>query len=188
MTETFAASQFRINENAQEAAFCKAFQSKFFLPVAFHSFRFSTRIGLSSKREPKHVPDAETAAANKTFYEYVREDDPVRGARFDTSMEATALDPTVEMSYPFNSLRDGAVLVDVGGGKGHHCRRLMGQFPKMQFIVQDHQEAVKDLGPVDLGGDENRIKWQGHNFFDPQPVKGADVYLLNSVLMDHHDE
>ncbi|RHZ46421.1 uncharacterized protein CDV56_104500 [Aspergillus thermomutatus] len=136
----------------------------------------------------QHTGGSKKLITSRTFYDYIREIDTIRGARFDTAMEATALDPSLEMTYPFASLSHGAVVVDVGGGRGHHCRRLMRQFRHIQFIVQDHEDAVKNLSPIDEAGDEHRISWQGHNFFDPQPVKGADVYLLNSVLMDHHDK
>lgn len=36
---------------------------------------------------------------------------------------------------------------------------------------------------------KSRITYQGHSFFDPQPVKDADVYLLRMILHDWpHDE
>lgn len=60
--------------------------------------------------------------------------------------------------------------------------------PKLRFIVQDlpNQEAIFDARvPSVLWF---RISFQAHDFFAPQPVKDADVYLLSSVLHDWSDE
>lgn len=35
---------------------------------------------------------------------------------------------------------------------------------------------------------EGRVTWQAHDFFQEQPTKGADVYLLRHVLHDWSDE
>jgi hypothetical protein len=96
-------------------------------------------------------------------------------------MEGTASDPFVETCFPFGNLKLGATLVDVGGGMGHHSRRLMGKFPQMRFIVQDH-EVTPDNQLA-----QGEFRWQKHDFLTPQRFRGADVYLLNNVLMDHPD-
>ena len=33
----------------------------------------------------------------------------------------------------------------------------------------------------------NRVSFQGHDFFKPQPIQGADVYFLKNVLHDWSD-
>jgi len=60
--------------------------------------------------------------------------------------------------------------------------------PKLQFIVQDQssQDAIFNARvPSDL---RSRISFQTHDFFAPQPVKEANVYLFSSVLHDWSDE
>ena len=46
------------------------------------------------------------------------------------------------------------------------------------------------MGAVDLEQSvKSRISFEGHSFFDPQPVKDADIYVLRMILHDWpHDE
>lgn len=63
---------------------------------------------------------------------------------------------------------------------------LAQAFPKLSLVVQDlphvaeeGKQYVSSLCSSDLAA---RIEFRVHNFFDPQPVKGADVYLLRQIL------
>lgn len=76
----------------------------------------------------------------------------------------------------------------VGGGGGHVCVDIATFHSKLQFIVQDQpsQETVFNSRiPSDL---RSRISFLPHDFFTPQPIKEADVYLLSHVLHDWSDE
>jgi hypothetical protein len=56
------------------------------------------------------------------------------------------------------------------------------------FSAQDSADVVmqgEEGLPADL---RERISFQTHNFFEEQPVKGADVYLLRLVLHDWSDK
>lgn len=60
----------------------------------------------------------------------------------------------------------------------------------MTFVVQDLRENV-DSGratvaqlPANIA---SRISFQEHDFFKPQPVHGAEVYLLRMILHDWPD-
>ena len=78
-----------------------------------------------------------------------------------------------------NGEGNGAVLlVDVGGGQGHYIKRFRDTFPNTpgRLILQD-LHARKDSEPVGQG-----IEFIEHNFFDPQPVKGALHLLLSPSL------
>lgn len=114
--------------------------------------------------------------------------DQTRGSRFADAMAGhynTPLDEPIENIFPFDSLHPNALIVDIGGGNGQHSMRLGTKYPGMSFIVQDHAsvvEVAQSTVPSALGG---RIQWQSHEMFAPQPVEGADVYLLSHVLMDH---
>lgn len=62
----------------------------------------------------------------------------------------------------------------------------------MNFIVQDLQENVEKgreeaerAHPPSLFA---RLTFQMHDFMQPQPVKGADSYLLRAILHDWPDE
>lgn len=77
----------------------------------------------------------------------------------------------------------------MGGSTGHASIALAQEFPDLSFIVQDLPEVVAG-GPTYLtsqgdGQDLSpRISYIAQNFFDPQPVKDADVYLLRMILHD----
>ncbi|MCJ1366857.1 hypothetical protein MMC16_005987 [Acarospora aff. strigata] len=80
-----------------------------------------------------------------------------------------------------------ATIVDVGGSSGHASIALANTFPNLQFIVQDLADTLSSsktnlasLPPAVA----SRITFQGHDFFSPQPIKDADVYLLRMIIHD----
>lgn len=80
-----------------------------------------------------------------------------------------------------------ATVVDIGGSYGSVSIAIAQKFPNVSCIVQDRKdvaEAGHKMLPVSL---ERRVSFMGHNFFDPQPVKAAAVYLLRWVLHDWPD-
>lgn len=65
---------------------------------------------------------------------------------------------------------------------------LAEAFPKLHCIVQDYaglEPQFKSICPPAL---QSRITFQQHDFFTPQPVKGASVYLLKHILHDWPDD
>ncbi|KAM3066420.1 hypothetical protein ACMFMG_012061 [Clarireedia jacksonii] len=126
-----------------------------------------------------------------SLYEYYHSVDQDRGKRFASAMAGhydSDIDKPVESIYPFAELRSGTVVVDVGGGLGQNSLRLASKYPQLSCIVQDHESVTstaKKAVPNDLLG---RVTWQAHDFYTSQPVKGADIYLISHVLMDHTDE
>ena len=90
-------------------------------------------------------------------------------------------------AFPWGS-GDELTVVDVGGGLGHVSRALVGHNPTVKCIVEDSPDVViqgQEGLPADL---QERISFQAHNFFEEQPVKGADVYLLRLVFHDWSDK
>ena len=78
--------------------------------------------------------------------------------------------------------------VKVGGSTGQASISIAREFPKLRFIVQDRPEVaaggdayIESLLDDRLAG---RIKFQPYDFFQPQHVTGADVYLLRMILHD----
>lgn len=79
-------------------------------------------------------------------------------------------------------------VVDVGGGLGHVSRALVDHNPTVKCVVEDSPDVIvqgQEGFPADL---EGRVSFQAHDFFQEQPVKGADVYLLRLVLHDWSDK
>ena len=90
-------------------------------------------------------------------------------------------------AFPWKSSGELTV-VDVGGGLGHVSRALVDHSPTVKCIVEDSPDVVVQAQeglPAEL---RERISFQAHDFFQEQPVKGADVYLLRLVLHDWSDK
>ncbi|KAF7536990.1 hypothetical protein G7054_g4069 [Neopestalotiopsis clavispora] len=81
------------------------------------------------------------------------------------------------------------VLVDVGGGFGHQCVALRARYPELQgkLVLEDLQQALEHLPPP-LATQLKGVEQVAHNFFEPQPIKGAKFYYLRQVLHDWPDE
>ncbi|PHH74763.1 hypothetical protein CDD80_2861 [Ophiocordyceps camponoti-rufipedis] len=150
------------------------------------------RTGYKVPCDPREAAFCAAFQTKLSLYEYYHTVDIGRGKRFASAMAGHydgPLDPAVETLFPFEELPGKALLVDVGGGNGQHSIRLASRFPGLTCVVQDHDNVVaaareQDSLPENVTG---RISWQAHDLYAPQPVKGADVYLLSHVLMDHTD-
>ncbi|QKX61746.1 uncharacterized protein TRUGW13939_08902 [Talaromyces rugulosus] len=94
------------------------------------------------------------------------------------------------------STSSSALVVDVGGGRGHDLQRLLHLWQGLldgnntarivaptpgQLILQDRQATL-----VNAVG-ESLIRKMAHDFFQQQPVRGARVYYLHTVLHDWPD-
>lgn len=93
----------------------------------------------------------------------------------------------IEDYHNFGGLPHGAIVVDVGGGRGHHAIRLASQYPHIHFINQDLDNKEPTLKEARDNGKWLRVEWQKHDFFQEQPVQGASLYLLSHILMDNPD-
>ncbi|EMR64685.1 hypothetical protein MGN70_008615 [Eutypa lata] len=81
---------------------------------------------------------------------------------------------------------DSTILfVDVGGAMGHQCVALKQKCPKLagRVILQEQAPAIEQVKANPLPGFEG-IEAQVHDFFTPQPVKGARAYYLRNILHD----
>lgn len=74
------------------------------------------------------------------------------------------------------------VLVDVGGGKGHDLSRFatlhMSDIKEPRLVLQDLPDVIEHLTSVDNPLPPS-IKAMAHDFFTPQPVRGARGYYLH---------
>lgn len=110
-----------------------------------------------------------------------------RKADFDAYMEARKKDKQRRWHhvYPITSelVSTGDVsattIVDVGGSVGHDLESFLESNPDFNgsLILQDLPETVESIVR------EKRVfKAMAHDFFRPQPIKGARLYLLLAVL------
>lgn len=85
----------------------------------------------------------------------------------------------------FDSTSSDVLLVDVGGSLGHDLHELKEKHPSLpgKLVLQDRPEVIDT---VSSGG--RVFEAMTHDFFTPQPVKGARAYYLHSVLHDWGDD
>ena len=76
------------------------------------------------------------------------------------------------------------MFVDVGGGYGHEAAALKKHYPNLpgRFVVQDLPQIVSEIKL------EDGVEAMAHDFFTPQPQKGARAYYLRYILHDWNDE
>ncbi|KAL7623779.1 hypothetical protein AAE478_005332 [Parahypoxylon ruwenzoriense] len=92
--------------------------------------------------------------------------------------------------FTWQDIGDGGVVVDVGGSTGSAAITLAEAFPHLKFVVQDLPANADNGRKAAESLPENiapRLMFQGHDFSNPQPVKGADAYLLRMILHDWPD-
>ncbi|KAK4553125.1 hypothetical protein LTR86_009852 [Recurvomyces mirabilis] len=114
------------------------------------------------------------------------EQHPKRQARFFGAMEGVGKDPGhslqhVVTGYPWAEL-EGATVVDVGGSSGFVSIALAHAYHNLKkFVVQDYEHTIKEGAarlPAELS---DRIEFVGHDIFSPQPVQGADIYMMRHI-------
>ncbi|KAK6193174.1 hypothetical protein LQW54_012727 [Pestalotiopsis sp. IQ-011] len=93
--------------------------------------------------------------------------------------------------YPWRDLGAGTV-VDVGGGIGFFCMQLHAAHPALQLVVQDREPVIEQAAsawafkhPDALAS--GQVQLSAHDFFAPNPVRGAEVYWLRYILHDWPD-
>ncbi|RYP42261.1 hypothetical protein DL767_000425 [Monosporascus sp. MG133] len=91
------------------------------------------------------------------------------------------------------SLRSGIVTQctncnQVGGSGGHNAIPLAQNFPDLRVVVEDLPRVRPVFEESVPPGLRDRVSFRGHDFFDPQPERGADVYVFKKVLHDWPDE
>lgn len=84
----------------------------------------------------------------------------------------------------------GGTAVDVGGGHGSVSKAFTSAFPEINFIVQDLPETIKQVGKSlsRSSGDSQNPIYMAHDFFTPQPVKGAEVYFFRWIFHNWADK
>lgn len=143
------------------------------------------------------VLDIDKTGKPTNHFEFLKKDEPGRPKGWRELIFAQAIDAgrhmpglhieqLLESSFDWDALGE-ATVVDIGGSGGHDAIILARRFPRLKFIVQDRpeQQAAFDQNlPADLKG---RICFQPHDFFSPQPVQDASIYMLKHVLHDWPD-
>ncbi|KAG9227803.1 hypothetical protein CCMSSC00406_0000551 [Pleurotus cornucopiae] len=147
--------------------------------------------------DPKASPFARAINSEETlwhFYEHPEQRD--RQHRFDIGMQGIqALQPpnAILGAYDWETLPEDSLVVDVGGGVGTSSLSLAANFPRIKIVVQDLSGVIWDGKKVWAEKMPDAIQsgqviLEVHDFFEPQPRRGAAVYLLKQILHDWSDE
>ncbi|KAI0409172.1 S-adenosyl-L-methionine-dependent methyltransferase [Xylaria palmicola] len=80
------------------------------------------------------------------------------------------------------------VFVDVGGSMGHQCAAVRRRYPDLvgRVVLQDLPETIEKVKASPLPGFAG-AEVMAHDFFTPQPLRGARAYYLRNVLHDWPD-
>jgi hypothetical protein len=86
----------------------------------------------------------------------------------------------------FDTSKNEVLLVDVGGGRGHDVQLFAAQHASHpgKLVLQDREPVIASIEKQE----ELPFACQAHDFFTPQPIKGARAYSLHSILHDWDDE
>ena len=122
------------------------------------------------------------------------EKDPVKMQEFQSNLGGGAhLHPWVGF-YDFSKLatqEEGRIVfVDVGGGHGHATSNILQAHPDIkpkQCVLQD-SGAVIDFAQKGNNDLPHEVEKQVHDFFKPNPVKGARAYFLRAIAHDLSDQ
>ncbi|KAB8237685.1 O-methyltransferase-domain-containing protein [Aspergillus alliaceus] len=123
---------------------------------------------------------------NLGMYEYIAKQ-PELYKLFGRVMDAVANSPKSDLKHLVSGF-DWASLgkAKIGGNIGHSCVTLAKAFPDLEFIVQDipHvvEEGIKVIRENNEASIADRIKFQEYDFFQKEPVQGAEVYLFRQIF------
>ncbi len=126
-----------------------------------------------------------------SWFEWLRTQ-PERAARFRGGMGFMSSDAKdaavtdVTEGFAWKELPPGSKFVDVGGGNGQIAIEILRTAGQLSGIVQDQQSVISQISgpPADIG---DRLMFQVADFFAPQQVKDAEVYLFRRVFHDWPD-
>ena len=159
--------------------------------VSEETWRATIHVVDAIRRWPESEHSAETGYniamhTDLPFFDVLKAD-PERARRFDLAMSFTHAGGGFERAILLDMFdwpqHEGAVVVDLGGSHAHMCIDLARHFPGLKFVNQDTPEVIEAVAPLPQDV-RDRVELMVHDFFTPQPVKGADVYLFRWIFHD----
>ncbi|KAL8714646.1 MAG: hypothetical protein Q9220_001595 [cf. Caloplaca sp. 1 TL-2023] len=127
---------------------------------------------------------------DKPFFDHIKQDKELTRQfasymKNVTSGKGTSIQHLIS-GYDWASLGNSTV-VDLGGSNGHASIALAEAFPDLKFIVQDLPDTIESSRP-DMktfpSPIADRISFQHHDFFTPEPLKDVEVFLLRMIIHD----
>ncbi|CAO2648170.1 Nn.00g090920.m01.CDS01 [Neocucurbitaria sp. VM-36] len=137
--------------------------------------------------EPNQTGFSLANDTDQPFYTVIAQD-PDRARRFGGAMsffttgEGYSLRHLTD-GYPWHFIPSGTV-VDLGGSHGDAAFALARKYPTLDLIVQELPEVVANSKEQE----GLNVRFMAHDFFEEQPIKGADVYLYRWTLHNWPDK
>ncbi|MCJ1401979.1 hypothetical protein MMC11_005196 [Xylographa trunciseda] len=149
--------------------------------------------GYACPTDSAHCPFQWSHNTDLTFFAKIHENPEVmkdfnvfmKGVRSTREFWAEWFPVDEALIRGFSGFPDDILMVDVGGGNGHDLESFLKMFPqsKGHLILQDLPGTISNLTGLKEG-----IQAMSHDFFLPQPVKGARAYFTHFVMHNWPDE
>jgi hypothetical protein len=97
--------------------------------------------------------------------------------------KSPGLEPGYVLEYDW-SQHAGGTIVDVGGSHGAIASLILDRHPDLKVVVQDRPEVIAQAPQTT----RDNLEFMEHDFFAPQPLHGADIYLFRWILHDWPDK
>ncbi|KAL7784050.1 O-methyltransferase domain-containing protein [Trichoderma afarasin] len=134
---------------------------------------------------------------SRPMWEFLNEDEKegkpkgYRATRFAEGLQALGgmiNTETYVETFDWESLGE-AIVVDIGGSSGHISAMVAKSHPQLHFIVQDLPELQSAFDEAMALAPKlaDRISFQVHDFFTPQPVS-ASAYIFRNIFHDWPDK
>ncbi|KAK3334059.1 O-methyltransferase-domain-containing protein [Cercophora scortea] len=98
---------------------------------------------------------------------------------------------SVAHAYAWETLPEGSLVVDVGGGIGHVSAAIAQAHPHLRFQIQDFGDLADEAASfLRSRGVADRVQFRAHNFFDAQPAGeegGVTIYFLRNIMHNWSD-
>ncbi|TFK65276.1 S-adenosyl-L-methionine-dependent methyltransferase [Pluteus cervinus] len=146
--------------------------------------------------EPNHAPVQKALGTDLDLFQFMElPEQRYRHQRFGVAMggvKAMEHPDVINNAYDWASLPRDAVVVDVAGGIGNAALSIVQSAPQVSVVVQEVPSVLAEArifwkreNPEALSS--GHVRLQVHDFFTPQPIKNASVFLLKNILHDWSD-
>ncbi|KAI0204867.1 putative O-methyltransferase [Astrocystis sublimbata] len=153
--------------------------------------RFLSRTGYAEPLDPKNANYMDLTPNRLGMFERCRANPDLQSSfiGFMQGLAAYKLDwteiyDTRALMCGFDASDEAVFLVDMGGAHAVDIERLLRRYPDLpqgKLILQDTPDVIA------MAKVSDRIQVMGHDFFVPQPVRGARAYFMHAILHDWDD-